>query len=67
MASADRFKKLRAVSDQVMMELRQNGRRVPVRSYLSELLDIGNGAGRRVSNYLRAHGVLPKPNRSTAA
>ena len=24
-------------------------------------------AGRRVSNYLRAHGVLPKPNRSTAA
>ncbi|MEE9130282.1 MAG: hypothetical protein V3T84_09705 [Phycisphaerales bacterium] len=25
------------------------------------------GAGRRVSNYLRAHGVLPKPNRSTAA
>ena len=25
------------------------------------------GAGRRVSNYLRSHGVLPKPNRSTAA
>ncbi len=25
------------------------------------------GAGRRVSNYLRAHGVLPRPNRSTAA
>ena len=24
------------------------------------------GAGRRVSNYLRAHGVLPRPNRSTA-
>ena len=24
-------------------------------------------AGRRVSNYLRAHGVLPKPTRSTAA
>ena len=24
-------------------------------------------AGRRVSNYLRAHGVLPRPNRSTAA
>ena len=25
------------------------------------------GAGRRISNYLRAHGVLPRPNRSTAA
>ena len=25
------------------------------------------GAGRRVSNYLRAHGVLPRPNRSNAA
>ena len=24
------------------------------------------GAGRRVSNYLRAHGVLPRPNRSTS-
>lgn len=48
-ASHDRFEAIRAVSDQVMVGVRR-GRGVPTqRSYLSELLDIINGTGRRLS------------------
>ena len=47
-ATHDRFLTIRKVSDQVMMESRW-GKRDEVRSYLSELLDIVNGTGRRIS------------------
>ena len=39
---------IRKVSDRVMMETRW-GRAVEQRSYLSELLDLANGTGRRIS------------------
>ncbi len=48
-ASGDRYEALRAVSDDVLMELRPGGRRLRQRSYPSELLDIANGTGRRLS------------------
>ena len=48
-ATHDRYEAIRAVSDQVMMEIRWDGRRRKHRSYLSELLDIANGTGRRIS------------------
>ena len=48
-ATQDRYEAVRAVSDSVTMDLRRNGRRFAVRSYLSEILDIVNGTGRRVS------------------
>ena len=47
-ATQDRFLAIRKVSDQVMMESRW-GKRAETRSYLSELLDIVNGTGRRIS------------------
>ena len=47
-ATQDRYEAVRAVSDLVETELRR-GRRVRARSYLSELLDIVNGTGRRIS------------------
>jgi integrase len=47
-ATHDRFLAIRNVSDQVMMESRW-GKHEEVRSYLSELLDIVNGTGRRIS------------------
>jgi len=47
-ATQDRFEDVRAVSDRVMMETRW-GKRQTVRSYLSELLEIANGTGRRIS------------------
>jgi integrase len=47
-ASQDRFEAVRAVSDQVMMQSRW-GKRREDRSYLSELLDVANGTGRRLS------------------
>jgi integrase len=47
-ATQDRYEAVRAVSDRVMMESRWGGRAVR-RSYLSELLDIVNGTGRRLS------------------
>lgn len=47
-ATQDRFLAIREVSDQVMMETRW-GKREETRSYLSELLDIVNGTGRRIS------------------
>ncbi len=48
-ATQDRFEAVRAVSDQVMMEQRWQGTRREVRSYLSEILDIVNGTGRRIT------------------
>jgi integrase len=48
-ASQDRFEAIRKVSDDHQMELRWNGGREQQRSYLSELLDIVNGTGRRIS------------------
>jgi integrase len=47
-ASTDRYEALRAVADRVMMEDRGKGKRTPRRSYLSELLDIAHGTGRRI-------------------
>ncbi len=48
-ASQDRYEAVRAVSDQVTMEIRWDKHRKEQRSYLSELLDIVNGTGRRIS------------------
>jgi hypothetical protein len=48
-ATQDRYEAIRAVSHQVTMEVRWNGTRRAVRSYLSELLDIVHGTGRRIS------------------
>jgi hypothetical protein len=45
-ASQDRYEITRAVSDQITMEIRWNGKRETQRSYLSEILDIVNGTGR---------------------
>ncbi len=48
-ATADRYRALRAVSDDVMMDVRWDGHRQVKRSYLTELLDIAHGTGRRIS------------------
>jgi len=48
-ATTDRYEALKAVSDRVMMEVRWDGQRRKQRSYLSELLDIAQGTGRRIS------------------
>lgn len=54
MATHDRYEAVRAVSDRVMMEVRWNGQcRRRQRSYLSEILDIVNGTGRRVTAVLK--------------
>ena len=43
------FEKVRAVSDTITMDIRWEGKRRAARSYLSELLDIVNGTGRRIT------------------
>jgi hypothetical protein len=48
-ASTDRYECLRKVSDGVQMEIRWNGHRESRRSYLSELLDLAQGTGRRIT------------------
>ncbi len=48
-ATKDRYEAIRAVSDQVAMEVRWDGHRRVRQSYLRELLDIVNGTGRRIS------------------
>ncbi len=48
-ATDDRYEASRAVSDQILMDVRRPGQRMTTRSYLSELLDIVNGTGRRIS------------------
>jgi len=47
--SEDRYEATRAVSNQVTMEIRWTSERVGQRSYFSEILDIVNGTGRRIS------------------
>lgn len=48
-ATQDRYEQTRVKSDQVTMTVWRNGRRHETRSYLSELLDLANGTGRRIS------------------
>ncbi len=48
-ASQDRFESLRVVSDLVQMRVNWHGRQQTIRSHLSELLDMANGTGRRLS------------------
>ena len=48
-ATHDRYEAIRAVPDQVMMEIRWDGHRRKHRSHLSDLLDIANGTRRRIS------------------
>jgi integrase len=52
-ATQDRYEALRAVSDGVFMEVWWESGRGKRRSYLSELLDIVNGTGRRISAVLQ--------------
>jgi hypothetical protein len=47
-ATQNRFEAVREVSDDVRMEIRWRGKREYRRSYLSELLEIVNGTGRRI-------------------
>ena len=47
--SEGRYEATSEVSGQVTMEIRWTGKRISQRSYLSELLDIVNGTGRRIS------------------
>ena len=47
--SEERYQATRTVSDEVTMEMRWNGERNRQRSYLSEILDIINGTGRRIA------------------
>lgn len=48
-ATRDRFEALRAVSDQLTMKVGGRGSLQRARSYLSELLDIVDGTGRRIN------------------
>jgi hypothetical protein len=48
-ASTDRYEALRAVSDEVLMEIRWRGKREERRSHLSELLDLAYHTGRRIT------------------
>lgn len=52
-ATRDRYEKLRAKSDEVMMEVQWAGETEEVRSHLSELLDLAVGTGRRLSALCR--------------
>ena len=52
-ATQDRYEALRSVSDSVVMEVWWDSGRAKRRSYLSELLDIVNGTGRRISAVLQ--------------
>ncbi len=49
-ASEDRYERTRAVSDQVMMTVGWNGKPEVRRSHLTELLDLANLTGRRLSS-----------------
>ena len=48
LATRDRLEALRAKSDQVTMQVIRDGKRLQVRSYLTEILDIVAGTGRRI-------------------
>jgi integrase len=47
-ATADRYEKTREVAERVTMELRGDGKRVEVPSWLPELLDLAYATGRRI-------------------
>ncbi|MGH7498602.1 MAG: tyrosine-type recombinase/integrase [Gemmatimonadales bacterium] len=48
-ATQDRYEKVRAVADQVLMEIRWDGHRPERPSYLLEILDLVAGTGRRIT------------------
>jgi integrase len=48
-SSDDRYEATRAVSDDVMMEVRWDGHRNVQRSYLPEILNLSNGTARRIT------------------
>ena len=48
-ASTGRYEAVRAVADQVTMEVRWDGPRRRQRSYLTEILDLATGTGRRIT------------------
>ena len=52
-ASEDRYQATRAKTDQVTMAVQWHGKSKTVRSYLSEVLDIVSGTGRRLSSVLQ--------------
>ena len=52
-ATEDRYEATRAKTDEVTMEVRWHGKSKTVRSYLSEVLDIVSGTGRRLSAVLQ--------------
>ncbi len=54
-ATTTRYEKTRAVSDHVLMDICTNGKRLQLRSYLSEILDVVHGTGRRLSSVLWLH------------
>jgi len=51
-ATTDRYRKLRERSDKVTMEVLAGGKKLQVRTYLSELLDLAFHCGRRISAIL---------------
>ena len=53
MATRDRYEAVRAVTDDIMMRVPGKLKREERRSYLSELLDIVEGTGRRISAVLQ--------------
>ena len=52
-ATADRYEATRAQTDHVAMEVQWHGKSKTVRSYVSEILDIVSGTGRRLSAVLQ--------------
>jgi integrase len=62
-ASTDRCEALRAVADQVTMEVRWDGPRRVQRSYLAEIFDLAAGTGRRITAIcsLRAEDLRRQP------
>ena len=52
-ATEDRYQATRAKTDQVTMVVRWHGKSKTIRSYLSEVLDIVSGTGRRLSAVLQ--------------
>lgn len=51
-ATTDRYRKLREHSDKVTMEILEGGKKVQVRTYLTELLDLAFHTGRRIGAIL---------------
>jgi len=52
MAGTDRYRAIRAISDEITMEIRWHGKREIHRSYLTEVLDLAWHTGRRISAIL---------------